>query len=224
MANFVEYLRLGESYTSLVLGMIVVIIATIMLLSVVHTRQVGTGTPEATPTIAASNSLGISTTAAMPKAAKEVVSQAPTVQPTVPMQIAQNTNQKVYTVVAGDNLWNIAQKVYNSGYNWVDIAKANHLVNPGDIHVGNKLVIPHVTTMIATVHTADDNMSSTVAPSLMNGKIIGNVYVVVKDDDLWHIAVRAYGDGYQWVKIAKANNLTNPSLIHVGNKLIIPRN
>lgn len=47
-----------------------------------------------------------------------------------------------YTVVAGDDLWNIALKEYSNGYRWVDIAAANKLVNPGIIHPGNVLVMP----------------------------------------------------------------------------------
>jgi len=218
LTNFFDFLRLGESYTSLVLGIIFVIIATVLLLSIVHVKQEGKNTPDATPTIAASNSFGISATTTIANPAAVTETPAPTGTPVV---VAPKTNAKTYTVVAGDNLWTIAEKVYNSGYNWVDIAKANNLENPGDIHVGNKLLLPQVAPkMLATVHTEDDNMSSTVAPSR---KIIGNTYVVVQGDDLWDVAVRAYGDGYQWVKIAKANNLENPNLIHVGNKLQIPR-
>jgi len=215
MANFIEYLRLGESYMSLVLGIIFVIIATVLLLSIVHVKQEGQNTPDASPTIASSNTLGISATTTINNPAG--VTAVPT-----PKEMAVKTNKKTYTVVAGDNLWTIAEKVYNSGYNWVDIAQANNLAEPGDIHVGDTLVLPQVAPkMIATVHTDDDNMSSTVAPSR---KIVGNTYVVVQGDDLWDVAVRAYGDGYQWVKIAQANNLENPNLIHVDNKLQIPRN
>ena len=47
-----------------------------------------------------------------------------------------------YTVVWGDDLWNIALKEYGTGYKWVDIAKSNKLENPGIIHAGNVLVMP----------------------------------------------------------------------------------
>jgi nucleoid-associated protein YgaU len=40
---------------------------------------------------------------------------------------------------------------------------------------------------------------------------------------LWTIAVRAYGDGYKWTEIAKANKLVNPNLIHPGNVFVLPR-
>ena len=54
-------------------------------------------------------------------------------------------------------------------------------------------------------------------------KITANTYTVVRGDNLWNIAVRAYGDGFKWTEIAKANNLANPSLIHSGNVFKLPR-
>jgi len=49
---------------------------------------------------------------------------------------------KNYTVVQGDTLWAIAIREYNSGYRWVDIARANMLTNPDLIHTGNVLQLP----------------------------------------------------------------------------------
>lgn len=45
---------------------------------------------------------------------------------------------------------------------------------------------------------------------------------VIKNDSLWKIAVREYGDGFKWTEIAKANNLKNPGLLEVGQKLVLP--
>ncbi len=53
--------------------------------------------------------------------------------------------------------------------------------------------------------------------------ISGDRYTVVKGDNLWDISVRAYGNGFRWTEIAKANNLVNPRVIHSGNVLILPR-
>lgn len=47
-----------------------------------------------------------------------------------------------HTVAVGEDLWKIAEQYYGDGYKWVDIAKANKLVNPGVIHAGNVFVIP----------------------------------------------------------------------------------
>lgn len=54
-------------------------------------------------------------------------------------------------------------------------------------------------------------------------KITGTTYTVQAGDWLSKIAGRAYGDVYQYDKIAKANNIANPDSIEVGTVLQIPR-
>lgn len=121
--------------------------------------------------------------------------------------------RRTHTVVAGETLWSIAEKYYGSGFNWVDISNANNLDNPGAIETGQKLTIPDVTPELATA----------VKPASETNAISGATYEVVRGDSLWKIAVRAYGDGYRWVEIARENNLVNPGLIHAGNILVLPR-
>lgn len=68
--------------------------------------------------------------------------------------------------------------------------------------------------------------ATTVAPTkAMSEKaaISGGSYTVQKGDYLWEIAIRAYGDGYKWTEIAQANKLDNPNVIHSGNILKLPR-
>lgn len=115
-----------------------------------------------------------------------------------------------YKVQTGDNLWKIAEKYYSSGYNWVDIAKENKLSNANRLLVGQELVLPKTEVKKPAQIVTDQT-------------ITGNQYTVVKGDSLWKIAVRAYQDGYQWVKIAHENNLGNPNMIHPGNVLKLPR-
>lgn len=50
----------------------------------------------------------------------------------------------------------------------------------------------------------------------------GNYYTVVRGDTLWAIAQKFYGNGSRYPEIAKANNISNPDLIHAGQKLLIP--
>src|SRR5258708_1719851 len=136
--------------------------------------------------------------------------------------------QKTYVVAAGDTLWSIAEKTTGSGYNWSVIAQANNLsANPGLIFSGNKLVIPSSDKYIVK---GGQNISHSQAPPsptqvqpTQNNTINTYEYTVQKGDTLWDIAVRAYADGYRWPEIAKANDLANPSLIHSGNVLNIPR-
>src|SRR3989344_4431239 len=60
-----------------------------------------------------------------------------------------------YKVVKGDDLWHISERFYNSGYNYVDIAKASKLANASAIEVGQELVIPKVVAKKATVIKAE---------------------------------------------------------------------
>lgn len=48
-------------------------------------------------------------------------------------------------------------------------------------------------------------------------------YLVVKGDHLWAIATKLYGSGYNWVDIAKENNLKNASKLEVGQELKLPK-
>jgi len=50
----------------------------------------------------------------------------------------------------------------------------------------------------------------------------GRYHTVVKGDTLWAIAQRYYGNGSRYPEIAKANNISNPNIINVGQKLLIP--
>ncbi len=115
---------------------------------------------------------------------------------------------EVYTVEAGDNLWKIAEKHYNSGYKWVEITKENNLENPGLLAVGQELKLPELTIEAGEIMTIE-----------------GDSYVVERGDNLWEIAIRAYGDGYAWTKIWEANRnvLNDPDLLEIGMSLVLPR-
>ena len=148
-----------------------------------------------------------------------------------------------HTVIAGEDLWTISEKYYKTGYNWEDIAKANNLANPGTIETGMELTIPVVTPIIPQASEVAMQATPTAMPTevvvakettqvtpVMEVKpveqpeaITQNSYTVVAGDNLWNIALRAYGDGFRWVDIARANKLANPNLIHPGNQFVIPR-
>ena len=124
----------------------------------------------------------------------------------------------VYTVKENDHLWLIAEKFYNSGYNWVDIAEANNLNSADKIAIGQELTIPKVEVItLAGEEIEKGGIQETV------NDISDENYQIVEGDSLWRIAVRAYDDGFRWSDIAEANDLENPGLIHPGNTLVIPR-
>ncbi len=127
-----------------------------------------------------------------------------------------NNQSNTYIVKDGDNLWNIAEKFYGSGFNAYDISSVNNLDPSTPIYVGQKLVIPSVKPRVSTVGEIS---------SLSTGQVIytEDKYVVQPGDSLSLIAQKAYGDLYAWPKIQQANNLENPNQIEVGTVLIIPR-
>jgi LysM repeat protein len=102
-----------------------------------------------------------------------------------------------YTVQAGDTLYSIARRY---GTTVEAIQSANGIVNAAYIRVGQKLIIP----------------GGSVTPAPGTG---GTTYVVQADDTLYSIAAR-FGKNV-W-DIVVANNLADPSLIYVGQTLIIP--
>ncbi len=269
-----DYFRFGESYTSLILGILVVIIATGLLLGFVHNRNsvnknisqpqvsqnlttisqsdtetvmttatkeptatstpIPTVKPTAVPTIKPVATKTPKPTSTPIPTRKVVVVAKPTSTPIPTIKITQSPISSVngakveqgrtYVVRNGDNLWNIAIATYKSGYNWVDIARANNLSNPDSVNSGDKLVLPAVEQKNATSEA--DWKGSTPSGSTSNiqaGKIVGDVYTIQKGDNLWNISIRAYGDGYKWVEVAKANNLSNPNLIYPGTSLKLPR-
>ncbi|QQS43697.1 LysM peptidoglycan-binding domain-containing protein [Candidatus Roizmanbacteria bacterium] len=50
-----------------------------------------------------------------------------------------------------------------------------------------------------------------------------NKYTIQRGESLQDIARKVYGDPNAWVRIAQANNITNPDHIEVGMELTIPR-
>ncbi len=143
-----------------------------------------------------------------------VSEQTETVGPTI-----TRDGKTFHIVQAGDTLWSIAERYYDSGYNWVDVASANQLANPNMVDEGEELAIPEVEPKQATVATITEG----VLAEEVEEAISGATYTVVRSDNLWNIALRAYGDGYRWVDIAKENDLSNPDIIHAGNVLTLPR-
>lgn len=48
-------------------------------------------------------------------------------------------------------------------------------------------------------------------------------HTVSKNENLWTIAEKYYGSGYNWVTLALENKLTDPNVITIGQKLSIPK-
>ncbi|MFC1711923.1 LysM peptidoglycan-binding domain-containing protein [Patescibacteria group bacterium] len=130
---------------------------------------------------------------------------------------------QTHVVKSNDSLWLISEKYYGSGYNWIDIASENNLSNPDFLEEGMELKLPNV--IIKKPVTEVSSISEEIKTELVvtESSITEEVYQVKKGDFLWDIAIRAYGDGYKWPEIAKANNLLNPDFLEEGMELKLPR-
>lgn len=134
----------------------------------------------------------------------------------------QNSNQS-HTVTKGETLWDISKIYYKDGASWEKIAAANNITNAKKLEVGQNLTIPSESPKAEVKASPSPKPQITETAASTSSEITNTNYKVVKGDNLWKIALRAYGDGYKWIKIATANNLHNPNLIYSGNVLIIPR-
>jgi len=193
--NIIDKVKSSESAISMVLGILVVVVVGVLLFR--YFRDVTNRTK---------------VTRESEKAAEE-------------QKAAEQNGTKVplpakYTVQEGDTLWKISTQFYGYGYNWLDISKENKLSNPNQLAAGTELTIPNVPVKKPVGAVAQEE-TNTLSQGVAS--ITGGTYEVVKGDSLWKISVRAYQDGYKWTEIAKANNLDNPSVIHPGNMLTIPR-
>lgn len=103
-----------------------------------------------------------------------------------------------YEVKNGDTLWDISERVYGSGYTWVDVYEANReiLNSPDELEIGGQIMLPKV------------------EPKVIN-------HTVVRGESMWTIAQRYCGTGFAWTKIAAANNIPNPRVIEIGLQLTI---
>lgn len=201
--EIVRRLKQSESYVSMILGILVVLVVGILIyrnFSQINQPKTQTNT-EITP--------GVTTEQ----------KDTPSINSILPAQ---------YTVANGDDLWVIADKFYKDPYKWTEIAQANNLTQPDLIHPGNVLTIPQLQAQSPTpavVGLPNTGISGTeeVDATVPSNAISGTSYTVKSGDNLWDIAVRAYGDGYAVVKIIKANNISNANLVFEGNVLSIPR-
>lgn len=147
-----------------------------------------------------------------------------------------------YTVKEGDTLFAIAERYYNDGYKYTEIAKENNLESVDLLEPGQVLQIPRLETASASPEPSPEatptpsptpvTEEQTVSPGQKGGipptttefgpAITGDTYTVVEGDWLSTIAARAYGDVLAYNRLAEANNIQNPDLIFPGMVLSIP--
>lgn len=192
-------LRLNESTISTILGALVTVVIGILIFN--YFKQIGK----------------VEQISEEPAAVSETVQEAGvTFEKTEEGELVPQNLPVVHKVKAGESLWKVAEKYYGSGYNWVDVVEENKLECADQLAVGQELNIPKVRAKQLT-------KPEVVAAATDVSPIEGDTYKVQEGDNLWEIAVRAYQDGYQWPKIAEANNLANPNYLEVDQELKLSR-
>lgn len=110
---------------------------------------------------------------------------------------SDDKNNTIYIVQRGDTLTSIAKR-YNTTVQ--DLVRNNNILNPNLIYPGQKLIIMKTTTNISRKYI---------------------IYTVKRGDSLWKIANKYNTTVNRLVSI---NNIRNPNIIYVNQKLRIPVN
>jgi LysM repeat protein len=136
-------------------------------------------------------------------------------QPVVSHAAAPGADTVIYVVKPGDTLRSIAAA---NGTTIGAIVRANNMASPDVIYPGQRLTIP-VRSGAAPGPTRTSPTSGPV-PTAAPKTGRANVYHTVKLGDTLEKIARAYG--VTAAAISSANGITNPDLIWVGQKLLIP--
>jgi nucleoid-associated protein YgaU len=127
------------------------------------------------------------------------------VQPLVEAPVA--VENKTHTVANGELLGDIALKYYKSSKQWRKIAEANPGIDPKNLKVGQKLVIPGLP-------------AKTSAAPLVAGAG-ERTYTIKSGDTLYLVAKKELGSASRWKEIEKLNGVSSSEL-HVGQVIKLP--
>lgn len=113
----IEDAAFSESYLSMGLGLLVVLVVGVLLFNFLNRGN---------------NESDVDSEDNQ-EASEEQENEAPTAE-----------EEGAYTVVEGDTLWSIAEETYESGFEWQRIADENGLANPHALEAGQTLTLPTV--------------------------------------------------------------------------------
>jgi len=157
--------------------------------------------------------------------------------------IAPKVEQKTYTVCAGDSLYVIAKRFYGvaqankkSTLDMIFRANRNILKSPDELKIGQKLVIPALSSGKLTNKSPAENVTTVTeqAPQTSgtaqqfaadnNTTVQTRDYVVQDGDSLWKIAAKQLGNGSKYEEIMALNGdvLKNSDDLAVGMHLKLP--
>jgi LysM repeat protein len=110
--------------------------------------------------------------------------------------------ESIHIVRTGDTLFSLARR---HGTTILAIMQANGLTDPNLIYVGQRLVIP---------------AGSSAPPATPGAPASGETIYTVRTGDTLSALSRRFG--VSMMTIAQMNGIVNPSLIYIGQKLVIP--
>jgi nucleoid-associated protein YgaU len=190
-----DQIKLDQSYLSLVLGVLIVLVAGTLVFNYFQKGSADLGP-----------------------------SQQITAEEQTQKDVEPNNLPGKYTIKEGDTLFKIAENYYKDGYKYTTIAETNKLANADVIEIGQVLEIPKVDTVqVVTAENQGTGTGGSINEIAWGDKITGDTYTVTEGDWLSKIAGRAYGDIMAFNKIAQANNIADPNVIQTGTVLRIPR-
>lgn len=121
--------------------------------------------------------------------------------------LVADRQSNIYIVKNGDTLSGIAAARLGSATRWPMIAEANPGLNPKNLRIGDRIVLPRL-----------DTDGKKAQPTT-------KIYIIRKNDTLIAIARRLYGDSSRYIDIWRANRDTLPSpnsILHPGRRLRLP--
>jgi len=186
------------------------LVLSLLLVALATQAQESTSEPEATPSVESS-----------PEATE---SSEPTAEATEEASPTATVQGGTYVVQRGDNLFRIALR---NGLTTRALAEANGITNPALIFVGQTLIIPGSSEPVGTP-TPEATQAPTEAPTEVASTetpepetdSATTTYVVQPGDTLFRIALRNSTTVQQLVSL---NNISNPNLIFVGQRLVLPQ-
>jgi nucleoid-associated protein YgaU len=137
----------------------------------------------------------------------------PAPSPSVPPRLTE------YVIRENESMWTIALDWFGDGTKWDLIAKANPLIDPDQMQVGQKINLP---PKDATREPAPALPPRVPASS---GAAGATTHVVASGDTLAKLARSYYGNVAKWTDIYEANRAligADPGALKVGMKLAIP--
>lgn len=130
-------------------------------------------------------------------------------------------------IAANDTFEGLAAKYYGSGKLWKAIAKANPLVEPNALKIGQKIKIPASPTQLAASDSPNTAAQTTggsggSSSGAFNAPAGSTVHVVAKGENPSSISRKYYGSDKYWRQILAANKGATEKNLKVGQKLVIP--